>query len=85
MELLKGLKPLSFPVLRPVSADIARVTWRSRGTHIAEAKPMEKTFTVNYPLDFHGRLPIHPANLSLGIRLLNGGQREVRGDHGHLV
>ncbi|XP_075593176.1 uncharacterized protein LOC142598447 isoform X2 [Balearica regulorum gibbericeps] len=73
IELLKGLEgqSLSFPALHLMSADIARVTWRSRGTHIAEAKPREKIFTVDYLPDFRGRLLIHPTNLSLEIRRLN--------------
>ncbi|XP_050186275.1 uncharacterized protein LOC126647788 [Myiozetetes cayanensis] len=58
---------LSFPALSPVFEDIARVTWRTRGTHIAEAKPREKKFSVDYLPAFHGRLFIHPANLSLEI------------------
>ncbi|XP_072702575.1 uncharacterized protein [Ciconia boyciana] len=76
-KLLKGLEgqSLFFPALRPVSEDIVRVTWRSRGTHIAEAKPREKMFTVNYLPDFRDRLLIHPTNLSLEIRLLQLGDR----------
>ncbi|XP_054662522.1 natural killer cell receptor 2B4-like isoform X2 [Grus americana] len=72
-KLLKGLvgQSLSFPALHLMSADVARVTWRSRGTHIAEAKPREKIFTVDYLPDFRGRLLIHPTNLSLEIRRLN--------------
>lgn len=68
--MLEGLtgQSLSFPTLRHASADIVRVTWMSQGTHIAEAKPREKKFTVNYLPKFHGRLLIHPANLSLEIR-----------------
>ena len=82
IKLLKGLKgqALSFPALHSVSADIVRVTWRSRGTHIAEAKPREKLFTVDYLPKFHGRLFIHPTNLSLEIRPLklgDGGRYEV--------
>lgn len=72
VEVLKGLKgqSLSFPVPYAASGDIARVTWRSRGTHIAEAKPREKLFAVDYLPDFRGRLLIHPTNLSLEIRPL---------------
>ncbi|GAB0200931.1 natural killer cell receptor 2B4-like [Grus japonensis] len=72
-KLLKGLvgQSLSFPALHLMSADVARVTWRSRGTHIAEAKPREKIFTIDYLPDFRGRLLIHPTNLSLEIRRLN--------------
>lgn len=69
-ELLKGLQgqSLSFPALQPGEVpDIARVTWRSRGLHIAEAKPRVKMFTVDYLPKFHGRLLIHPTNLSLEI------------------
>ncbi|KAM6190409.1 uncharacterized protein WM294_013906 [Sarcoramphus papa] len=75
IKLLKGLKgqALSFPAMHSVSADIVRVTWRSRGTHIAEAKPREKLFTVDYLPNFRGRLLIHPTNLSLEIRPLKLG------------
>uniref|UniRef100_A0A8C3JVH7 Uncharacterized protein n=1 Tax=Calidris pygmaea TaxID=425635 RepID=A0A8C3JVH7_9CHAR len=66
-EVLRGLegRSLSFPALPSTSGDIARVTWRTRGTHIAEAKPRQKVFTVDYLPHFRGRLLIHPTNLSL--------------------
>ncbi|XP_069734491.1 uncharacterized protein [Phaenicophaeus curvirostris] len=72
LMMLKGLKgqSLAFPSLCPMSADIARVTWRSQGTHIAEAKPREMKFTVNYLPSFHNRLFIHLTNLTLEIRPL---------------
>ncbi|KAK4807801.1 hypothetical protein QYF61_023634 [Mycteria americana] len=74
-KLLEGLEgqSLFFPAPHPTSVDIARVTWRSWGTHIAEAKPREKMFAVNYLSDFRGRLLIHPTNLSLEIRPLKLG------------
>ncbi|KAM6038184.1 uncharacterized protein LJ206_000345 [Theristicus caerulescens] len=72
IKLLKGVKgqSLSFPAPYSKSADVARVIWTFQGTHIAEAKPREKRFTVDYLPRFHGRLLIHPANLSLEIRPL---------------
>ncbi|CAM9989578.1 unnamed protein product, partial [Bubo scandiacus] len=81
-ELLEGLQgqSLSFPALHPMAEDIVRVTWRFQGTHIAEAKPRQKLFTVDYLPRFRGRLFIHPASLSLEIRLLkpgDGGRYEV--------
>lgn len=71
IKVLKGVKgqTLSFPALHFVAPDIVRVTWMSRGTHIAEAKPREM-FTVNYLPSFRGRLLIHPTNLSLEITSL---------------
>ncbi|XP_014814020.1 PREDICTED: uncharacterized protein LOC106897721 [Calidris pugnax] len=51
--------------LPSTSGDIARVTWRTQETHIAEAKPKQKVFTVDYLPRFRGRLLIHPTNLSL--------------------
>ncbi|XP_074665555.1 uncharacterized protein LOC141916704 [Strix aluco] len=81
-ELLEGLQgqSVSFPALHPMAEDIVRVTWRFQGTHIAEAKPRQKMFTVDYLPRFRGRLFIHPASLSLEIRLLkpgDGGRYEV--------
>ncbi|XP_074784878.1 uncharacterized protein LOC141971435 [Athene noctua] len=75
VELLEGLQgqSLSFPALHPMSEDIVRVTWRFQGTHIAEAKPRQKMFTVDYLPRFRGRLFIHHASLSLEIRLLKPG------------
>ncbi|KAM8986247.1 uncharacterized protein PRD47_018509 [Ara ararauna] len=69
MELLKGLKgqSLSFPALHLLSHDIVRVTWRTKGTHIAEAKPRVRMFTADFLPEFRGRLLIHPNNLSLEI------------------
>ncbi|XP_027766339.1 uncharacterized protein LOC114072666, partial [Empidonax traillii] len=68
--------------LRPVVEDIARVTWRTRGTHIAEAKPREEKFSVDYLPAFRGRLLIHPANLSLEILQL---RQEDSGDYEVIV
>ncbi|XP_052654014.1 uncharacterized protein LOC128146586 [Harpia harpyja] len=82
IKLLKGLKgqSLSFPALHPFFADITRVTWRSQGTHITEAKPKEKRLTIDYMPRLRGQLFIHPTNLSLEIRppkLGDNGKYEV--------
>ncbi|XP_065516283.1 uncharacterized protein LOC136004086 isoform X2 [Lathamus discolor] len=71
-ELLKGLKgqSLSFPALQLLSHDIVRVTWRTKGTHIAEAKPRVRMFTADFLPEFRGRLLIHPNSLSLEINPL---------------
>ncbi|XP_027525424.1 uncharacterized protein LOC113960203 [Corapipo altera] len=71
---------LTAGALRPAFGDIARVTWRTRGTHIAEAKPGEKKFSVGFLPSFRERLLIHPNNLSLeirGLRLEDSGSYEV--------
>lgn len=75
IKLLTGLKRqfLSFPALHPFFADITWVSWRSQGTHITEAKPKEKRFTVDYVRRFRGWQFIHPTNLSLKIRPLKLG------------
>ncbi|XP_027636447.1 uncharacterized protein LOC114010995 [Falco peregrinus] len=85
MKWLEGVKgqSLCFPALRSISANIVRVTWRFGGTHIAEAKPTKSMFTFSLLPRFHGRLLIHPSNLSLEIRLLrleDAGNYEVTVD-----
>lgn len=72
VELLKGLKgqSLSFPALHLLSHDIVRVTWRTKGTHIAEAKPRVRMFTTDFLPEFRGRLLIHLNSLSLEINPL---------------
>ncbi|XP_061299767.1 uncharacterized protein LOC133263913 [Pezoporus flaviventris] len=72
VELLKGLKgqSLSFPALHLLSHDIVRVTWRTKGTHIAEAKPRVRMFTTDFLPEFQDRLLIHPNSLSLQINPL---------------
>ncbi|XP_019373190.1 PREDICTED: uncharacterized protein LOC109297651 [Gavialis gangeticus] len=63
---------LSFPALRPVAPDIARIIWfsDSRGTHIAEAKPLSREFRTDYDPVLRPRLALHRGNLSLEITAL---------------
>ncbi|XP_065516282.1 uncharacterized protein LOC136004086 isoform X1 [Lathamus discolor] len=56
--------------LQLLSHDIVRVTWRTKGTHIAEAKPRVRMFTADFLPEFRGRLLIHPNSLSLEINPL---------------
>ncbi|KAM6331177.1 uncharacterized protein FN964_015283 isoform 1-T1 [Alca torda] len=73
---LTGLKghSLSFPALHSDSGDIARVTWRSRGTHMAEAKPRERPFAVGYLPSLGGRPLLQPTNLRPEISPLKPGE-----------
>lgn len=75
MGVLTGLKghSLSFPALHSDAGDITRVTWRSRGTHTAEAKPRKKLFAMDYLPGLRGQLLLHPTNLRLEISPLKLG------------